>query len=95
MRRQTPRIEVSGSRRVPRVLLVICAFGGLVGAAALPIYFESASLLYKFGPDRLLLLSAHVMGVAAGYLLLLQIISGARLKSLALPLPSWSCFIRC
>lgn len=54
----------------------------LAGAASIPFYFESSSLLYKFGLDRVLLLAGQVMGLVAGCLLLLQIILGARLKFL-------------
>lgn len=69
-----------------RLLLgfLICIAFGLVlaGAISIPFYFESSSILYKFGPDRQLLRSGQVMGMVAGCLLLMQIILGARLKCL-------------
>jgi predicted ferric reductase len=54
----------------------------LAGAVSIPFYFESTTILYKFGPDRQLLRSGQVLGMVAGCLLLLQIILGARLKFL-------------
>lgn len=63
-------------------MIVLLLFFGLMGAAAVPFYFESATILYKFGHDKLLLRSAQVIGVVAGYLLILQIVLGARLKIL-------------
>ena len=63
-------------------LLAAAALAGAAGAAIFPIYVESSSLLYKFGADRRLLLAAHSLGLLGGYLLLIQLIAGARLKSL-------------
>ena len=54
----------------------------MAGAISIPFYFESSSILYKFGLDKLLLRSGQVMGMIAGCLLLLQIMLGARLKCL-------------
>jgi predicted ferric reductase len=54
----------------------------MAGAISIPFYFESTSILYKFGLDKLLLRSGQVVGMAAGFLLLLQIILSARLKFL-------------
>ena len=54
----------------------------MAGAASIPFFFESSSILYKFGLDRQLLRSGQVAGMIAGFLLLLQIILSARLKCL-------------
>lgn len=54
----------------------------LAGAISIPFYFESSSILYKFGFKRRLLRSGQVLGMIAGCLLLLQINLGARLKCL-------------
>ena len=54
----------------------------MAGAISIPYYFESSSILYKFGLDKLLLRSGQVVGMVAGFLLLLQIILSARLKFL-------------
>jgi len=54
----------------------------LAGAASIPFFFESSSILYKFGLDRILLSAGQVVGIVAGSLLLVQIILSARLKCL-------------
>ncbi len=54
----------------------------LAGAISIPFYFESSTILYKFGLNRQLLRSGQVLGLVAGCLLLLQIILSARLKCL-------------
>ena len=72
----------------PRLRLLVGSLTGLLpllviaGAISIPFYFESSSILYKFGFDRQLLLAGQVMGLVAGCLLLLQVILGARLKCL-------------
>jgi len=63
-------------------LLSIALLLAMAGAIFIPFYFESSSILYKFGPDRQLLRSGQVMGMVAGCLLLLQIVLSARLKCL-------------
>jgi predicted ferric reductase len=75
-------IASPGRRRLLGWGVIAGALLGLAGATALPFYFESASILYKFGWERLILLAAHAMGVAAGYLLLIQVLLAARLKVL-------------
>lgn len=54
----------------------------LVGAASIPFFFESSSILYKFGLNRVLLLTGQVMGLVAGCLLLVQVVLAARFKCL-------------
>ena len=54
----------------------------IAGAASIPFFFESSSILYKFGFDRVLLLAGQVMGLVAGCLLLIQVVLAARLKCL-------------
>ena len=54
----------------------------LTGAASIPFFFESSSILYKFGVDRLLLLAGQVLGLVVGCMLLIQVILAARLKFL-------------
>jgi predicted ferric reductase len=63
-------------------LLSIALLLAMAGAIFIPFYFESSSILYKFGADRQLLRSGQVMGMVAGCLLLLQIVLSARLKCL-------------
>jgi len=64
------------------VLLCLVGLVWLWGAASVPFLYESSTIKYKFGLDRTLLRVAQVLGVCAGYLLLLQLIFSARLKSL-------------
>lgn len=52
------------------------------GAISIPFFFESSSILYKFGLDRQLLRSGQMVGMVVGFLLLLQIILSAHLKCL-------------
>ena len=54
----------------------------MAGAISIPFYFESSSILYKFGYDKQFLRSGQVVGIVAGFLLLLQISLSARLKCL-------------
>ena len=54
----------------------------IAGAASIPFFFESSSILYKFGVDRVLLLTGQALGLVAGCLLLIQVILAARLKFL-------------
>jgi predicted ferric reductase len=53
----------------------------IAGATSIPFFFESSSLLYKFGFKRVLLLAGQVTGLVAGCLLLMQVVLAARLKS--------------
>ena len=85
---QSPTLE-SVPKILPRRLrLLLCSLMGisallvLAGAISIPFYFESSTILYKFGMNRLLLRSGQVLGLVAGCLLLLQIILSARLKCL-------------
>ena len=63
-------------------MIVIIFLFVLAGAISIPFYFESSSILYKFGYKRYLLRSGQVLGMVGGCLLLLQIILSARLKCL-------------
>ena len=83
--RQTGSKEYAGilptrTRRLLGALITIIALCGLAGAISIPFYFESSSILYKFGPDRWILRTAQVLGVVAGYLFICQIMLGARLR---------------
>ena len=64
------------------VLLISVGLLLLFGAASIPFLYESSTIKYKFGLDKTLLRVAQVLGVCTGYLLLLQLIFSARLKSL-------------
>ena len=77
-----PKILSPKLRLMLGFLLCIIPLLAIAGAIAIPFYFESSSILYKFGFGRRLLRSGQVMGMIAGCLLLLQIMLGARLKCL-------------
>ncbi|MGD8492752.1 MAG: ferredoxin reductase family protein [Desulfobacterales bacterium] len=59
------------------ILLLVIAV-----AVSIPFFYESSSILYKFGFNRVLLLAGQVTGLVAGCLLLIQVVLAARLKSL-------------
>ena len=77
-----PKILSRRLRLLLGMLMGIAFFWVLVGATSVPFYFESSTILYKFGVNRHLLRSGQVAGLIAGCLLLLQIILSARLKFL-------------
>jgi predicted ferric reductase len=77
-----PRILSPKIRLIIGILLGIVLLLVIAGAASIPFYYESSTILYKFGLDRHLLRLGQVMGMVAGCVLLLQIILGARLKYL-------------
>ncbi len=81
-RKPDPKILSCRLRLLFGVLLGIITLALVVGAASIPFYFESSTILYKFGLDRHLLRTGQVMGVVAALLLVMQIILSARLKCL-------------
>ena len=80
MPERVPSILSPKFRLLLGFLLSIIPLLTVGGAISIPFYFESSSILYKFGPDRLLLRSGQVLGIVAGCLLLFQLILSARLK---------------
>jgi predicted ferric reductase len=81
-RERVPKILSARLRLLLGFLIGIIPLLVLAGAISIPFYFESSSILYKFGLDRKLLRSGQVLGMVAGSLVLLQIILGARLRCL-------------
>ena len=77
-----PQILSPKLRLILGILLGIVLLLVITAAASIPFYFESSTILYKFGLNRQLLRLGQVMGMVAGCLLLFQIILGARLKCL-------------
>jgi predicted ferric reductase len=59
------------------VMVVIACIGG---ALSLPFLYESQTLYYKFGMDKVLLRSAKMVGLAVAILLLLQLPLAGRLQ---------------
>ena len=81
-RKPVPKFLPYRLRLLFGTLLGIITLLLIAGAASIPFYFESSSILYKFGINRQLLRFGQVVGMVAGLLLLMQIILSARLKSL-------------
>ena len=79
---RVPNILSPKLRLLLGFLLSVIPLLAIAGAVSIPFYFESSTILYKFGSARQLLRSGQVVGMVAGCLLLLQIILGARLKCL-------------
>lgn len=63
-------------------IMVSAVLSVIAGAISLPFYFESSSMLYKFGIDKALLRSGKVLGLTAGCLVILQAVLSARFKFL-------------
>ena len=72
----------TGRRRFLGALAFLIGLLLLAGAASIPFLFESASILYKFGADKLMLRTGKVLGMIAGTLLLLQMVLAARIRFL-------------
>ena len=71
-----------GKRRCLGGALVALLLLLLAGAASIPFLFESSSILYKFGADKLMLRAGKVLGMIAAALVLFQLILSARIKFL-------------
>lgn len=69
-------------RNLKAVMVVLAVFACIGGALSLPFLFESQTMYYKFGGDKILLRSAKMAGLAAAVLLLLQLPLSGRLKCL-------------
>lgn len=72
----------TGRRRILGALVLFIGLLVLAGAASIPFLFESASILYKFGADKLMLRTGKVLGMIAAALLLLQLVLAARIRFL-------------
>ena len=72
--------------RTTRILLaglVIGVFLAILGGAlTIPFFYESPSLLYRFGIERALLRAGKMAGLAAAVLLLFQLVTAAGVKPL-------------
>jgi len=64
------------------LLFVLIGLLLLLGALSIPLLFESFTIQYKFGLDKTLLRAAKMVGLAAAYFLLLQLVFSARIKIL-------------
>ncbi|MHA2389854.1 MAG: ferredoxin reductase family protein [Candidatus Hodarchaeales archaeon] len=63
-------------------MCIIPVIALLIGASSLTFLFETGSILYKLGTDRVFLRAGKVIGLIAATLLLLQLVLSARFKFL-------------
>lgn len=71
-----------GVRYALAAVLIAFTAALLGGAFLIPFKFESPSLFYKFGADKLLLRTGKVIGLAAAVLILIQLPLAGRIKNL-------------
>ena len=64
--------------KICRVLLISCFFVFLAGSLAVPFYFETQTLWYKTGLEKIILRTGQMAGLFALVLLVLQIILALR-----------------
>ena len=79
--------EYSFRRRVMGVGCIMAALLLLAGAWVIPFVFESSSILYKFGMDKLLLRSAKIFGLTAAVLIFYQVLVMSRFKMISWMFP--------
>jgi predicted ferric reductase len=72
-------------RRFLQVVILGCVAAAVAGACALPFYYETQTLWYKTGWDKILLRAGHVLGMLALVSLLLQLVLGSRGRILEEP----------
>ena len=70
------------SRRLSALIFAALAFFVLAAAASIPFFYESTTLWYKFGLDRILLRSGQVIGLVNLVFLALQILLVSRFSVL-------------
>jgi predicted ferric reductase len=63
-------------------LIISTVLAIITGAISIPFFFESSSILYKFGFDKTLLRSGKVLGIIVACLVLMQSVLSARFKFL-------------
>ncbi|MDD5758784.1 MAG: hypothetical protein PHI06_06840 [Desulfobulbaceae bacterium] len=69
-------------RGVLRLTVAFLALLLLVGGWCIPFYYESSSILYKFGLEKIYLRSGKMVGITVVLLVFFQVIMAGRLKSL-------------
>jgi predicted ferric reductase len=71
-----------GWRYLLAIVVIIFLLLALAGALAIPFLFESPTMWYKFGIEKVSLRTGKMLGMAAGLLLFLQLPLAGRLKFL-------------
>jgi len=72
----------SGTRVVPGTAIVLLALLLLAGGWSIPFLYESFSILYKFGFQKVYLRSGKMVGITIVLLLFYQIMLASRFKTL-------------
>ena len=72
----------SKTRVILGTMLVLLAFLLLAGGWSIPFVYESFSILYKFGTDKILLRSGKVIGITIALLVFYQILLASHLNIL-------------
>lgn len=80
--RKQARILSRKHRLILGSVLILIIVLLVLGAASIPFFFESASIKYKLGLDKTFLRVGKVLGMIAGFILLLQMLMAARFKIL-------------
>jgi len=70
------------TRVISGSILVLLAFLLLAAGWSIPFAYESSSILYKFGTEKILLRSGKVIGITIALLVFYQILLASRLKFL-------------
>lgn len=70
------------NRRILALVLILCVVILILAAASIAFFFESPSINYKFGWDKIMLRAAKTIGLIAAVLLLLQLPLAGRFKFL-------------
>jgi predicted ferric reductase len=76
------KIIPPGMRYLSASVMVLFLLFLLAGALAIPFFFESPSMWYKFGIEKVSLRAGKMLGMAAGLIILLQLPLAGRLKTL-------------
>jgi len=79
---KSPSLKTGRYRRLIIGILMVALAVLLCGAASIAFFFESPSIMYNFGWDKIMLRTAKVIGLLAAVLLLLQVPLAGRFKFL-------------
>lgn len=79
---KTPIPMNRSARRWLRIFIIAAGILTAGAAASVPWFFESPSLFYKLGTDRLLLQAGKASGLIAAVLIVFQVIPVARFRGL-------------
>ena len=78
----TTAIIPSGTRYLLATLIILLLLLLIAGALAVPFLFESPTMWYKFGIEKVSLRAGKMLGLVAGLMLLIQLPLAGRLRVL-------------